>query len=187
MPMEIRRFGVGHRRPERTARLRRRDRPGHPHRGPRLVIAELAFERGGRIEPHTNPNTTWFIVIEGGGLVLVGDEQARVAAGEAVLWPAGIDPRRVDGLHPDAGDRRGVRGSRRQRGPGDRWAGALERGSPAAARRTWRQADGALAPRNGQPAVSERDRGRAALTGAPSTGERARRAGPGPGPSRPRP
>jgi hypothetical protein len=28
------------------------------------------------------------VVIEGGGWVVVGDEVARVAAGEAVLWPA---------------------------------------------------------------------------------------------------
>ena len=27
----------------------------------------------------------------------VGDERARVAAGEAVLWPAGVVPRRLDG------------------------------------------------------------------------------------------
>ena len=38
----------------------------------------------------TNPNTTWFIVIEGGGWVGVGDERARIAAGEAVLWPADV-------------------------------------------------------------------------------------------------
>ncbi len=42
------------------------------------------------MEPHSNANTTWFIVIEGGGWVIVGDERERVAAGEAVLWPAGI-------------------------------------------------------------------------------------------------
>ena len=53
-------------------------------------MSELAFSRDARIEPHANPNTTWFIVIEGGGWVGVGDERARVAAGEAVLWPADI-------------------------------------------------------------------------------------------------
>ena len=51
------------------------------------LIAELAFARGARIEPHTNPNTSWIIVIEGGGWVGVGDERTRVAAGEAVQWP----------------------------------------------------------------------------------------------------
>jgi len=87
--MKIRRFGVGNRRPEGP--------PGSTgvegqviHSDARGVIAELAFARGGRIEPHQNPNTTWFIVIEGGGYVLVGEEERRVAAGEAVLWPAGI-------------------------------------------------------------------------------------------------
>lgn len=87
--MEIRRFGVGNRRPEGP--------PGTTgvegqviHGDARGVIAELAFRKGGRIEPHDNPNTTWFICIEGGGFVLVGDEERRVAAGEAVLWPAGL-------------------------------------------------------------------------------------------------
>ena len=87
--MEIRRFGVGNRRPEGP--------PGTVgvegqviHSDARGVIAELAFRKGGRIEPHDNPNTTWLIVIEGGGYVLVGDEQRRVAAGEAVLWPADV-------------------------------------------------------------------------------------------------
>ena len=87
--MQIRRFGVGNRRPEGP--------PGSTggetqliHGDARGVIAELAFRKGGRIEPHDNPNSTWFIVIEGGGFVLVGDEERRVAAGEAVLWPAGV-------------------------------------------------------------------------------------------------
>jgi quercetin dioxygenase-like cupin family protein len=87
MSIEIRRFGVGHRRPEGP--------PGTVgltgqvvHSDGRGLITELAFARGARIEPHSNPNTTWFIVIEGGGWVGVGDERTRVAAGEAVLWPA---------------------------------------------------------------------------------------------------
>ena len=86
MPIEVRRFGVGNR------------RKGGPqgsegvafqviHCDGRGVVSELAFERGGHIEPHSNPNTTYFIVIEGGGWTLVGEERIRVAAGEAVLWP----------------------------------------------------------------------------------------------------
>jgi quercetin dioxygenase-like cupin family protein len=87
--MEIARFGVGHRRAEGPAGSR--NLQGQViHSGPAGVIAELAFGRQASIEPHSNPNTTWFVVIEGGGYVLVGEEQARVAAGEAVLWPAGI-------------------------------------------------------------------------------------------------
>jgi quercetin dioxygenase-like cupin family protein len=89
VPIEIRRFGVGHRRPDGP--------PGSSgvtgqviHSDARGTIAELAFARGAGIEPHANPNTTWFIVIEGGGFVTVGDEERRVAAGEAVLWPADL-------------------------------------------------------------------------------------------------
>ena len=87
MSIEIRRFGVGHRRPDGP--------PGSVgltgqvvHSDGRGLISELAFGRGARIEPHSNPNTAWFIVIEGGGWVGVGDERARIAAGEAALWPA---------------------------------------------------------------------------------------------------
>ncbi|HEY2916728.1 MAG TPA: cupin domain-containing protein [Candidatus Limnocylindrales bacterium] len=90
MPIEVRRFGAGHRRAEGppgtrglTGQVVHADARGH--------ISELAFSLHGRIPPHDNPNTTWFLVIEGGGWVEVGGEQARVAAGDAVLWPAGID------------------------------------------------------------------------------------------------
>jgi len=89
LTLEVRRFGVGHRRPDGP--------PGTVgltgqviHSDARGVIGELAFARGARIEPHSNPNTTWFVVIEGGGWVQVGDATARVAAGEAVLWPAQV-------------------------------------------------------------------------------------------------
>lgn len=60
------------------------------HSDARATISELAFAKGASIPVHSNPNTTWFIVIEGGGFVLVGEEEARVAAGEAVLWPANV-------------------------------------------------------------------------------------------------
>jgi quercetin dioxygenase-like cupin family protein len=89
MPIEIRRFGVGHRRPDGP--------PGTTgvtgqviHSDGRGVISELAFARNGRIDPHTNPNTTWFVVIEGGGWVIVDGERTRIAAGEAVLWPPNV-------------------------------------------------------------------------------------------------
>jgi quercetin dioxygenase-like cupin family protein len=89
MPIEIVRFGVGHRRPDGPPGTR--GIAGQViHSDGRGLVSELAFARGAVIEPHSNPNTTWFVVIEGGGWVLVGDERVRVAAGEAVLWPAGI-------------------------------------------------------------------------------------------------
>jgi quercetin dioxygenase-like cupin family protein len=89
MTIEIVRFGVGNRRPQGppgTIGL-----SGTPITADaRGLIAELAFARGSRIEPHSNPNTTWFVVVEGGGWVQVGEETARVAAGEAVLWPPDV-------------------------------------------------------------------------------------------------
>lgn len=84
--MEIVRFGVGHRRPNGP--------PGTVgvegqvvHSDERGSISELAFARSGAIEPHSNPNLSWFVVIEGGGWVSVGEDRSRVAAGDAVLWP----------------------------------------------------------------------------------------------------
>jgi quercetin dioxygenase-like cupin family protein len=128
--MEIRRFGVGSRRPEGP--------PGSVgvqgqviHSDARGVIAEIAFRPGARIEPHDNPNTTWFCVIEGGGFVQVGDEERRVAAGEAVLWPAGVvhgartgpAPMRafvVELAGPDDSHLRGIlEGIARRLGPGE--------------------------------------------------------------------
>jgi quercetin dioxygenase-like cupin family protein len=87
--MEIRRFGIGFRRPDGPPGTRGVT-GGVIESGSRGTISELAFGRGTSLEPHTNPNATWFIVIEGGGFVQVGDERARVAAGEAVLWPPGV-------------------------------------------------------------------------------------------------
>jgi quercetin dioxygenase-like cupin family protein len=89
VPIEIRRFGVGHR------------RPGGPigsvglsgqvlHSDGRGNVSELAFARNARTEPYANPNTSLFIVVEGGGWVGVGDERTRIAAGEAAVWPADI-------------------------------------------------------------------------------------------------
>jgi len=85
--MEIRRFGVGNRRPHGPAGTT--GLAGQViHADARGSISELAFSRRASFEPHTSPNSAWLVVIEGGGWVRVGDERARVAAGEAVLWPA---------------------------------------------------------------------------------------------------
>jgi quercetin dioxygenase-like cupin family protein len=60
------------------------------HSDARGTVSELAFARGARIEPHANPNTSYFIVVEGGGWVGVDGERTRIAAGEAAVWPADI-------------------------------------------------------------------------------------------------
>ena len=89
MPIEVRRFGVGHRRPDGPAGT-----VGIEGQvvvsGTTGVIAELAFGRRAHIVPHSNPASTWFLVIEGGGWVGVGEERTRVTAGEAVLWPSNV-------------------------------------------------------------------------------------------------
>jgi quercetin dioxygenase-like cupin family protein len=89
VPIEVRRFGVGHRRPDGPpgttgieGQVLRSEATG--------LISELAFDRHARISPHTNPNWTYFVVIEGGGWVGVGDERCRVQAGEAVVWPPDV-------------------------------------------------------------------------------------------------
>jgi quercetin dioxygenase-like cupin family protein len=156
MPIELRRFGVGYRRPEGP--------PGTTgltgqviHSDGRGVISELAFARGARIEPHSNPNTTYFVVIEGGGWVSIGDERSRVAAGEAVVWPANIEHAAwTDHSHmrvvvvefageDDSGVRGILPGVARQLGPGEE--GAAERG------------EGALAPREIDPERIDRSSG----------------------------
>lgn len=101
--MEIRRFGVGNRRPDGPPRTT--GVAGQViHSDGRGTVAELAFSRRATVEPHSNPNTTWFVVIEGGGWVEVGDDRARVAAGEAVLWPADI----VHGAWTELGEMRAI-------------------------------------------------------------------------------
>ncbi|MEW5990110.1 MAG: cupin domain-containing protein [Chloroflexota bacterium] len=103
MPIDVRRFGVGFRRaggPAGTV-----DVDGVViHSDARATISELAFARGGSVPVHHSPNTTWFLVIEGGGFVVVGEEERRVAAGEAVLWPAGI----AHGARTDLGEMRAI-------------------------------------------------------------------------------
>lgn len=147
--MEIRRFGVGHRRqvgPPGTVGML-----GQViHSDARATVSELAFAKGAGIPVHSNPNTTWFIVIEGGGFVLVGEEEQRVAAGEAVLWPANVvhGARTVGGAMraivvelagaDDAHLRNVLPGQAKRLGPGE--AGVVSRG------------EGRLAPRPIDPA-----------------------------------
>ena len=87
-------------------------RPGSRARSSRAARAasSASWRSGGsaRIAPHTNPNWTWFVVIEGGGWVGVGDERTRIQAGEAAAWPPDVLHARLDRRDADAGDRRGA-------------------------------------------------------------------------------
>ena len=138
MPIEILRFGVGHRRPDGPPGTR--GIAGRViHSDARGVVSELAFGRGAVIEPHSNPNTTYFVVIEGGGWVSVGDERVRVAAGEAAVWPADVSHAAwtessemraivVEFAGRDDAAARGIlEGAARRLGPGD--GGAVARGA----------------------------------------------------------
>jgi quercetin dioxygenase-like cupin family protein len=154
MPIEVRRFGVGNRRPGGP--------PGSEgvtgqviHSDARGIVSELAFERGGHIEPHSNPNTTYLIVIEGGGWTLVGDERIRIAAGEAVVWP----PDEVHGAWTDYSHMRVF--IVEFAGPDDSAVRGILEGSarellPGEARPS--RADGELAPRP-EPLVHDRTEG----------------------------
>jgi quercetin dioxygenase-like cupin family protein len=150
--IDIRRFGVGYRRPEGP--------PGTVNLESRVIqsdarglIAELAFKRRGLIPPHDNPNTTWFCVIEGGGFVQVGEEQQRVGPGDAVLWPpnvlhsawtAGTQMRAivVEFAGADDSQIRGIlEGTARRLGPGERGKVAKGEGRLAPQGR-WSSRDG---------------------------------------------
>jgi quercetin dioxygenase-like cupin family protein len=88
MPMDVRRFGVGHRRPQGPEGTRGVE-GAVIHSDARGAISELAFIAGATWEPHQSPNEAWLCVIEGGGWVLVGEEAHRLAAGEVARFPAG--------------------------------------------------------------------------------------------------
>lgn len=101
--MDIRRFGPGHRRPDGPAGTQ--GVAGQTiHHDERATIAELAFQRYAAIAPHSNPNTTLFIVISGGGYVQVGSERTRINHGEAVVWP----PEVPHGAYTDGSEMRAI-------------------------------------------------------------------------------
>jgi quercetin dioxygenase-like cupin family protein len=87
--MEIRRFGIGHRRQDGPPGTRGVESTS-VHADARGVVAEIALKPNSAIAPHSNPNLTYLLVIEGGGFVQVGDERARVSAGDAVVWPPDV-------------------------------------------------------------------------------------------------
>ena len=60
------------------------------HGDERGVVAELALRPHASLAAHSNPNLAYLLIIEGGGFVQVGDERARVAAGDAVVWPPDV-------------------------------------------------------------------------------------------------
>jgi len=87
--VEIRRFGIGHRRPDGPpGTVGVQGAPIHADR--HGLVAELALRPNASVSPHSNANLAYVVVIEGGGFVQVGDEKARVAAGEAVVWPPDV-------------------------------------------------------------------------------------------------
>jgi mannose-6-phosphate isomerase-like protein (cupin superfamily) len=86
--VDIRRFGVGYRRSDGPPGTRGASATSI-HSDRRGV--ELALRPNSSVAPHSNANLTYLLVIEGGGIVQVGDEKARVAAGEAVVWPPDVD------------------------------------------------------------------------------------------------
>ncbi|MEJ7696801.1 MAG: cupin domain-containing protein [Candidatus Limnocylindrales bacterium] len=125
------------------------------HSDARGLVAELAFARSGSIEPHSSPNTSWLVVIEGGGWVGVGDERTRIAAGEAALWPADIPHGAwTDGSHmralviefAGADDDAGILVGR---------ARALEPGETLASRAEGRLTGPPTAPRHTDPDAGE--------------------------------
>ena len=87
--MEIRRFGIGHRRADVPPGTRGVE-AAPIHTDAHGIVAELALKPGGAIAPHSNPHLTYLLVIEGGGFVQVGEDRARVAAGDAVVWPPDV-------------------------------------------------------------------------------------------------
>jgi quercetin dioxygenase-like cupin family protein len=161
MPIEVRHFGAGSRRrpdgPSGTTRVEAQV----IHSDARGVVAELAFDRRARIALHSNPNTTWFCVIEGGGYVQVGDEQRLVAAGEAILWPADVDHAAwtlqtqmraivVELAGPDDAKIRGIlEGAARRLGPGER--GKISKGEGKLSRAAGTTSSAAVDEDTGEP------------------------------------
>ncbi len=104
----------------------------------------------------TNPNFTWFVVIEGGGWVGVGEERTRIQAGEAVAWPPDV----IDGAWTDGTQMRAIVVEfepPRLALPGivDADAGVLD---PVSGSRPVGKGEGELAPRPAPPG-SGRSRG----------------------------
>jgi quercetin dioxygenase-like cupin family protein len=87
--MEIRRFGIGQRRKDGPPGTRGAEATPI-HADERGAVSELSLKQNAAIAPHSNPNLSYLLVIEGGGFVQVGEERARVSAGDAVVWPPDV-------------------------------------------------------------------------------------------------
>ena len=160
--MEILRFGVGHRRPGGAGRHRRR--PGRPviHADARGVVTELAFARNARDRAAHQPEHDLVRRHRGRRLRRASATRpARVSAGEAVLWPAGVphaawtdlsEMRAIVVEFAGADDARAARDPRRPR----RWRSRPDRRpAPRAALVDDRLA--ALRPRRGRARLSVGD------------------------------
>ena len=155
MPIDVRRFGVGHRRPDGPPGTTGIEGQVIEMRAGRASIAELAFRSARGSRPHTNPNWAYFLVIEGGGWVGVGDERTRVTAGEAVVWPPDVlhgawtdgSPMRAIVVEFAGADARPARRDGRRRGAdrGGRCGRHRGGGRRAAARRATK-GEGSLRP-----------------------------------------
>jgi quercetin dioxygenase-like cupin family protein len=60
----------------------------------RVMIEAMYFEPHARLDEHSAPHDILFVVITGSGSLRLGGPQGKtrvVTAGDAVIWPAGID------------------------------------------------------------------------------------------------
>ena len=135
------------------------------HGDDRGLVAELALKPHATLAAHSNPNLAYLLIIEGGGFVQVGDERARVAAGDAVVWPPNVvhtvwtelTPMRAIvvefAAHDEAGGSPPTAGERFEAASG----GAVEppEGPPEGPPADSLRAEGTLAP---QPALLPPDR-----------------------------
>ena len=60
---------------------------------PTFFFSMLRFDANGTIHEHPGPNDTYVACLEGEGWTSVGDEQARIRAGQFVFWPRDVSHR----------------------------------------------------------------------------------------------
>ncbi len=60
----------------------------------RVVVEAMYFEPQARLDEHSAPHDILFMVMQGSGVLRLGGaegETRALAAGDAVIWPAGVD------------------------------------------------------------------------------------------------